>query len=153
MSKQSIKRSRQSGFTLIELVVVIVILGILAATAIPKFTDLSSEARAAKLQAGYAAVKSANATVHAKWLAAGLADNAASVTLEGVPVALTHGYPSSVGIVAAAGGMADYSVTATTGSASISPDSSHKTNCVFTFADAASAGAAPAISTIDTSAC
>jgi MSHA pilin protein MshA len=53
------KRSAQAGFTMIELIVVIVILGVLAATALPKFFDLGSEARAAALQGVVGASNSA----------------------------------------------------------------------------------------------
>ena len=41
--------NKQAGFTLIELVLVIVILGVLAATALPRFSDLSTQARVASL--------------------------------------------------------------------------------------------------------
>lgn len=56
---------RQSGFTLIELVMVIVVLGLLAAVAIPKFVDLSGDARTASLSGVGGALASASAVNYA----------------------------------------------------------------------------------------
>jgi MSHA pilin protein MshA len=64
---------RSAGFTLIELVMVIVILGILAATAIPKFYDLSTQALAASKAGMSGAVKSAHAIYYAQSAANGAA--------------------------------------------------------------------------------
>ncbi len=91
---------QQGGFTLIELVLVIVILGILAATALPRFSSLSQNACQAAVSGLGGAIRSAAAIAHATQLATNTASGGVLgvVTMDGVTVQLQNGYPTFVGL-------------------------------------------------------
>jgi MSHA pilin protein MshA len=106
------KINKQAGFTLIELIMVIVILGVLSAFALPRFADLGGNARGASLSGAAGSMKAAANIAHAQQLANG-GSGADTVTLEGTDITMLNGYPTILGIMDAAQISApDYTITA-----------------------------------------
>lgn len=93
---------QQRGFTLIELIIVIVILGILAVTAAPKFIDIQGDATASTLQGVKAALQGGSKLIYAKSAIAGEQKNAeittgttSKITTGGTDVDTDFGYPDA----------------------------------------------------------
>jgi MSHA pilin protein MshA len=90
-------KANQEGFTLIELVVVIVILGILAVTAAPKFIDLTGDAKASTIEAVRGTLNSAADMAHAKALINDI-DDTGSLSIAGQTITFVNGYPNAATI-------------------------------------------------------
>lgn len=121
---------RQKGFTLIELVVVIVILGLLAATALPKFVSLTSNARLASVQGVAGGLRSAAALAKAQFIVNG--STAGNITMDGATVAVNgSGYPTKTGITSALANPDGWSAVDTSGAntAKYGPDLTNYPNC------------------------
>lgn len=89
-------KTRNQGFTLIELVIVIIVLAVLATTAVPKFINIQDDAKAASLHAVSGALNSAANLVHYRALLDGAETlERSTVKINGEDVKLVYAYPES----------------------------------------------------------
>lgn len=136
----SVSKGKQAGFTIIELVMVIVILGVLAAFAVPRFADRSSTARVDAIQGVADNMRSAAGMAHSIQLSTNV-DPGGNVTMEDNVIALANGFPTTATIATASGfdGMGYTSKTTGTTITWMRDDATTPANCSVTYTESTAA--------------
>jgi len=151
-------KTKQQGFTLIELIVVIVILGVLAAVALPRFLNVANDARRSVMQGVQGSMSGANSMVYGKaairgQLAATGTLPAAALGIPGGNFALVWGYANNATTLARA---MDINTLAATGDfIAVAGSIQHRkaptpANCAVTYTPAANAVTPPRYTLVDT---
>lgn len=150
--------SASKGFTLIELVVVIIILGILAVTAAPKFINLQSDARLSSLQGIKSAIQGANTLVYSKASLAGL-QTSASVSVDIGPntVPAAYGYMQATAAALSSGldiSTSEWDIQASGANRVSIRQEGAPVSCAFTYQQSTTPGVLPEFGTMPlTSSC
>lgn len=131
------KPGTEAGFTVVELIVVIVIIGILAAVGVPRYMGFQTEARVAAVKSLGGTLKSAANMAHGVCLAQGCVNNS-TITIQGRAITFVNGYPSNATIGLLLPSMEGF--TASNPGSTFTKSDARTTDCWVRYTEAAGSG-------------